>query len=257
MVVKTRRVVVWIAIGLLLIAAVLDLAGAFSTSSVLVKSGLQTWAFISEQDKGVTAAATLLLAIITLGLMLYTARLWAATKQLVSEAQETSIRQLRAYVHLDHSNLWDGSTLNPPMHTKAFVPGINLQWRNTGETPAKNVTIWSRVVVIKPEHEALYRPPPRLQEGYSNNLGRGIPGTKSMWYRHALTAAQCALVQRGRLGIYVYGRIEYRDVFRRDRWTNFKIAYIGSQFPPVANGGGTFNLARSGNDTDDDDEATP
>jgi len=195
---------------------------------------------------------TMLLATITGGLAVYTGLLWRSTSKLVAGADKTAERQLRAYVHPDSTNLWDGSTLTPPQPHRTNIPGIFVQWRNTGETPAKNVVSWARVAVFSPQYEARFKPPPKLEARFSNNLGRGVPGNKSLWYRRALTQQQAADVGTGRLGIYIYGRIEYEDIFKKKRWTTFKFVYTNSIFPPIAGGGGSFNICQSGNETDDD-----
>jgi hypothetical protein len=197
---------------------------------------------------------TMALAFITGGLAVYTALLWRSTSKLVSGAEQTAQRQLRAYVHPDSISIYDGSSLSPPRMDKINVPGVVMTWRNTGESPAKDVVIWSKMAVFAIRSEAKIRPPASLQKQFPNTLGRGIPGNRSLWYKRALTAAQCEDIASGRLGIYFYGRIEYRDIFNKRRWTNFKFVYTNSAYPPVGNGGGVFNICQSGNTADDEEE---
>jgi hypothetical protein len=195
---------------------------------------------------------TIGLVTITGTLAIYTGLLWRSTRDLVADAKDTSQRQLRAYVHPDTITLYDGSTLNPPRMNKANFPGVVFVWRNTGETPAKDIVVWSKVAVFAVRNEGKVKAPSSLQKEYPNTLGRGITGNRSLWYRRALAPQQAADIGAGRLGVYFYGRIEYRDIFAKNRWTNFKFVYTGSIFPPVGTGG--FNICRSGNNSDDEEE---
>ena len=53
------------------------------------------------------------------------------------------------------------------------------------------------------------------------------------------SAAEIADIGAARKFIFVYGRAEYRDAFRRKRHTNFRLAY-GGPFPPAQNVGMSF-----------------
>jgi len=220
--------------------------------SNIVRIGGATFRFAGENDKALVGGGTVLLVLVTLFLVVFTARLWVSTRDLVADTSKNARRQLRAYVNPDSIILWDGTTLTPPQPQRANVPGIVMQWRNTGETPAKNVVSWSRVAVFSPRVEDRYNPPARLDNRFSHTLGRGIPGSRSVWYRRALTPQQIVDVRTGRLGIYFYGRIEYQDIFGRPHWTTYKFVYTTSVFPPI--GGGMFNICLSGNDSDDDED---
>ena len=77
---------------------------------------------------------TWLLALFTLGLFLYTAKLWAATSNLVKDAAENAQRQLRAYVFEELVVL---SSEVP----NGYTPSFELTVKNSGNTPAENVII--------------------------------------------------------------------------------------------------------------------
>ena len=53
--------------------------------------------------------------------------------------------------------------------------------------------------------------------------------------------------------IYIYGRIEYEDVFGRARWTNYRLMYGGREHPQ-----GAENLKTdfAGNDTSESQRST-
>jgi hypothetical protein len=207
-------------------------------------------AWADDNHAVIEALSTFGVFVFTVALVISTLLLWKAGEKQLALAADTAQRQLRAYVNPDSITLWDGATLTPPQMNRANLPGIVLLWRNTGETPAKNVVSWSRIAVISPRVEGRYNPPARLERHFSNVLGRGIPGNRSFWYRRALTPQQIADVGAGRLGIYVYGRLEYQDVFGKAHWTTYKYVYISSVFPPTGTGGGTFNICLTGNDAD-------
>jgi len=58
---------------------------------------------IEQNERVITAVSTVLVAIFTVGLFLATAFLYKATKNLVEGADDTSRRQLRAYIGLHAS----------------------------------------------------------------------------------------------------------------------------------------------------------
>jgi hypothetical protein len=47
--------------------------------------------------------------------------------------------------------------------------------------------------------------------------------------------------------IYVHGRIEYEDAFKRKRFTNFRLVYAG-QYPPPPSA--VFSFCQEGNETE-------
>jgi hypothetical protein len=172
-----------------------------------------------------------------------TMRLWWATWRLVRSAETTAERQLRAYVFADTVSIWDGTTLDKPRPDRENFPGIVLTWKNTGQTPAGNVISWAQIAVIDPANENTLVVPP-LQKLFANHLGAGVTNNKSLWFDRALTPSEIADIRVGAKGIYVYGRIEYVDIFKRSRFSNFRTVYTGV-YPPFA--GAIFNVCQSGN----------
>jgi hypothetical protein len=119
-------------------------------------------------------------------------------------------------------------------------------WKNHGQTPAAKVVSWTALAVIEPINERQLVVPP-LQNIFARHLGAGAESTKSLWYGRPLTPNEIADVAAGARAIYLYGRIEYRDIFDKKRWTNFRFAYAG-QFPPLP--GAIFNTCENGNDAE-------
>jgi hypothetical protein len=153
-------------------------------------------------------------------------------------------RQLRAYVLPESGGLWEGTTLNPPDPARAGIPGVALWIKNGGQTPAYRVVSWVgiQVIPVRDEHTALVIPP--LREQYANTLGAGSGFSKTWWLDRPLAANEIQDIATGTRAIYVYGRIEYRDAFKRKRFTEFRLHYTGI-FPPAA--GSILNFSERGN----------
>jgi hypothetical protein len=156
----------------------------------------------------------------------------------------TARRQLRAYVFPDNSGLVDGTMLTPPQPLRANVPLVYLTIRNSGQTPAYKV-ISSAKIDIGPIENPQFEVP-ELVEMFSMNLGIGGTMIKSLVFDRPLTAEEIANIANGSLAIYVHGRVEYQDVFKKKRFTNFRLHYFG-QFPPLQ--GMIFYFSTKGNDT--------
>jgi hypothetical protein len=156
----------------------------------------------------------------------------------------TATRQMRAYVYADNAGLYEGMMLTPPIPIHTNEPGVVLVWRNTGQTPAIRVISWGQIAVIEPINEHTLVVPP-LQDIYFNNLGAGGTANKAIWYGRALTAAEITDIAIGTRAIYLYGRIEYRTISKRKKWTDFRFRYVGP-FPPPQ--GVIFQVCERGNE---------
>jgi hypothetical protein len=153
-------------------------------------------------------------------------------------------RQLRAYVFPDNAGIFDGSMLDPPMQENINKPGVVLNFKNSGQTPAYKVVSWAMIDVLpRGDEEKLIAPP--LLDQFSNNIGPGGTMPKTLWYRQTLTAEEIEEIGKATKIIYLFGRIEYRDAFKKKRWSNFRFAYAG-RFPPPK--GVIFSLTEHGND---------
>jgi hypothetical protein len=159
--------------------------------------------------------------------------------------RESSEQQLQAYVLPEGAGIFDGSTVKPPQPVRANFPFVAMLIKNFGQTPAYKVVSWAQIAVIpvRDENTALGVPP--LVEKFSNTLGPGGTFNKSFWFDRPLSANEIADIATGVRAIYLYGRIEYRDAFKKRRFTNFRLHYNGI-FPPPENV--IFHFSESGND---------
>jgi hypothetical protein len=103
---------------------------------------------------------------------------------------------------------------------------------------------WAQIAVIPVANENTLIVPP-MHDAFYTNLGQGAVFNKALWFDRPLTAIELAEIGTAARAIYVYGRVEYRDVFGKSRFTNFRLHYAGA-FPPPP--GAIFNFSETGND---------
>jgi len=154
-------------------------------------------------------------------------------------------RQLRAYVAPETIGVFEGNMMSPPQPTRVNVPGIAMLIKNCGQTPAYKVVSWAQIAVIAVKDENLALVLPTLEERFSNTLSAGGTFNKSLWFDRPLTPNEITDIASGVRAIYLYGRIEYQDAFKKRRFTNFRHQYVG-QFPPLPNA--ILNFSDKGND---------
>jgi hypothetical protein len=191
--------------------------------------------FLEHHDGVITAVATVFLMIITGGLV------WVGYRQIV-----TTRAQLRAYVLPDVAGILDGMMLTPNDPARANMPGIGLTIKNFGQTPAYDVISWAQIAVINITDEEK-QIVPTLQKIGAATIGTGGTINKFLWFGRALTAYEMSDVGTGVRAIYIFGRIEYRDIFKRHKGTNFRFRYSGV-FPPPPNA--IMNISEKGNSAD-------
>jgi len=164
---------------------------------------------------------TAALALITLGLAVYTAFLWSATKKMVAGAENSSKKQLRAYVFLDPQK--EFTLVKPPSISQTVE--LEMHLKNLGATPAHDVICnsWMTIDVWPLPKDFSFLGPPGEPTG-----GTFIPpGGFSHFHTgtaRPLTESELDSVQKGKLCLYIYGNIKYTDVFGRKHWTNFSFA---------------------------------
>jgi len=152
------------------------------------------------------------LVIVTAILAWFTFRLWRATGKLVTEAQETAKRQLRAYVTFKGTHFNTGRSGN---QTTFIANGLIT---NYGQTPAYDITATGGLAIgpaeLGTDAEIMTLPEPTQVGGI---LG---PKADTSLYQPALsvTPAEVAEVRAGTAKkLYYLGVLTYRDSFG-DRW---------------------------------------
>jgi hypothetical protein len=166
---------------------------------------------LTSRDKDeITAISTGFLAIITFGLVY------------VANRQHTTARaQLRAYVMVEGAKVINfGAT-----------PTVQVTLKNSGQTPAHDVSVWGSVdVAIYPLQEKA--DPPSTPPDQEGTIGSGSfiywTGTPD----RTLVRDEIDGVLSGEAALYVFGKALYKDVFRRDQTTEFCFAYGGPHRTP-------------------------
>jgi hypothetical protein len=145
-----------------------------------------------------------------------TMALFWATRQLVTGADKTAKRQLRAYLHVSEARFTD----------IGFPSAIFLvNYTNTGQTPAYDV--YSSIAL----HFGKFRLSEELKAVGSGTkgmitLGRDGEGHARIVAPRGLSGEEYAAVRDGKSAVFVYGVITYRDIFG-DRWTTEFRYYVG------------------------------
>jgi hypothetical protein len=138
----------------------------------------------------------------------------------VMVSRNTARRQLRAYVFVTQAKF-----MKLPGHSEFL---IFVQFTNTGQTPAYKLTILSdKKVAEYPLKTDLI---PREQPTIVGSLGAGQHSRIGV-SAPTLTEIERQEMSKGKLAVYVFGRIEYKDAFRRKRWTTY--TFIGGGPAPI------------------------
>jgi hypothetical protein len=171
----------------------------------------------------VVALCTSLLMVLTAALAFFTCMLWTGSER-------TSKRQLRAYIFPNDVAIMSGETVEPPQPLRNGIPFTAMSIVNFGATPAYRVVHWADLKVLDPLHEDDLVIP-KIDEKFSAVAGAGGRLLKNGWHRRALTEDEIKAVNEMRASIYLYGRVEYRDIYNRKWRTDYRLRYDGP-FPP-------------------------
>ena len=206
-----------------------------ATAGGIIKTGFaEAWAFIHGHHEEIIAVGTIFIAVFTIVLGLFTVSLAGATDKLVKGAERTERRELRAYVGLESLSFEVTNENNPDFILDLDTPGIihqdfvTVKIRNFGVTPARDVCVFTYVQPQGP-HERLaddffltHNRDAAPTGAVRITLARFLlnPGqmeiSKSLVHPHAVREARAL-----RIGLYVYGRIYYRDIYDRPWRTKF------------------------------------
>jgi hypothetical protein len=165
-------------------------------------------------------------------------------KTVVENQRQYMTMQLRAYVFPSDAGLIDGMMLPVPEPQRKNEPGVMLNIRNSGHTPARRLVSWASVDVkeISDEDTLIV---PQIVTTFPTNLASGGVMPKPLWHNRVLTDQEIEDIRTGIRAIYLWGRIEYLDCFDRPQFTNFRLRYMGI-FPPPQ--GVIFKTCQNGND---------
>lgn len=159
---------------------------------------------------GWTAVITGVLVLVTGVLAFVTYKLWTATNKLVIGADNTARHELRAYMGVERVTIQD-------THRGGFPGFGKFTIRNFGKTMAKDAQIWivGSLITVK---EMTDFP---LGERKSKQV---IMPNESIGFHEPIEfeTGDLELFNRGIGYVYLWGRIEYTDVFGEPHWTTFR-----------------------------------
>jgi hypothetical protein len=165
----------------------------------------------------ITALATGAIGYFTLTLKRSTDKLWDAGERQLAQSQENSERQLRAYIHVSEAKF-----INLGFPMAEFM----VHFVNTGQTPAHNVFATIGIDLTDfPLTKELDAGAGGGTKGITN-LGRDGVGHARIDSPRGLTGEEYAAVRDGKMAIFVFGKITYRDVFDRE-WETYYHCYVG------------------------------
>ncbi len=161
-----------------------------------------------------------LLTVFTIVLAFSAILLWVATRDLASEAAESSRRELRAYVSAGH-----------PKFEKPDPDTIAVPVENGGRTPAYNVRGWLNVYWLNGADSVLpdnFKFPDQEESGnfpvYRSiavlHPGKNIPFT---FLNDLDPIRRC---RKKEVAVFIYGHIDYIDVFDKPQTTKFCYQYF-------------------------------
>jgi hypothetical protein len=179
----------------------------------------------NDYGAGITGIATVILAIIT-AVLVYVA----------SVQNKTTRAQLRAYVFATDARV---KTL-----PEREEPSIVVAFTNTGQTPAYKLTIsGGKKVAEYPLTIDLTTEDVSIRAGA---LGAGLPFHITL-NDLLLTENERQEMSGGKMAIYVFGRVEYKDAFCCRRWTTYRYYGFGSAHP-LSPDRGQLHVHADGND---------
>ena len=150
----------------------------------------------------------------------------------LNHMRESSERQLRAYVLMDSGSVLDSTATIPPQPEQANTPFAGLLIKNFGQTPAYKVISYAQIAVIPRANENTLPVVPPIPEQFSNTLGPSATFNKRVSFDRPLSPHEIDDIRIGTRAIYLYGRIEYQDAFKKRHYTDFRLHYTGRYPPP-------------------------
>jgi hypothetical protein len=184
-----------------------------------------------DHSSATTAGATIVLALITGALAVYTAKLWRATRSLVGSGEAAAQRQLRAYVGI--------SEVVCEEQIEGRAPRVSITIRNFGATPAYKLAVDANAQIAFAVDQV------SVATNTSKTLGHLPPGLEVKIPRTAVLSIGTVPgdeVDTAHSRIFVYGCVEYVDTFGEPHFTRFRLEEGPDR---------KFFACHEGNETDD------
>jgi len=135
-------------------------------------------------------------------------------RQTVNQMRESEERQLRAWVFVSQAAVKD------PMQHDPIEAHVVI--KNAGQTPAYDVRIFGGIIVANWPLDRKLPPIDFSKAASVGTLGPGMDGNQMCALQPQLNASGIQDLNDGKAAIYVFGEIQYRDVFNRTRRTKYR-----------------------------------
>jgi hypothetical protein len=170
---------------------------------IVVAGAMAAFEIVKEvKPEAWTALATIAIAIFTLTLKLATDKLWTA-------GRDALVTTERAFVWLNefYTDDWIVSPRAQSFEFSRLI--LKLQWRNSGDTPTRDMAVqvdWTDLPGDLPtDFTYNYRNPP---------FRMFLAPQATEWSEPVrITSATANTALRGNTNIYIWGRVDYRDIF--------------------------------------------
>jgi hypothetical protein len=188
--------------------------------------------YVESREKFFTTFGTMIIAAFTVFLALATAFLYFATRSLVEGAEDTSQKQLRAYVGM-HSM----ETTVYPFQAGGFAFIAHAELRNFGQTPAYDLTVQSNAAIDVPEAVPFndLQGPVKAAGGSIAFRDAGVHVNVG-W--PISEQDKIALYERKKI-VFFWGTARYRDAF--DKWHHFTFRLISGSI--AVGTGGVYTMS--------------
>jgi hypothetical protein len=148
-------------------------------------------------------------------------------------------RNERAYVYASAGNVFNVSD--------GKIPEPRIVISNSGRTVANNAKRWAAAVISPPKSEKEVHALDRgISEEGAASIAPRVPHALVRYSERLQPGQQTQIANSaGPLRLYVYGRIEYADIFNVSHFTNFCFVYYGEMQDWPLNGGLGYNSTQA------------
>ncbi len=161
----------------------------------------------------------------------------AVAENTLRTMQDTACRQLRAYVNVDGV-----IRVNDPGEVEGRGFAVQVEVKNSGQTPAYDLFQWAKIDMR--EFPLADRLPIHCVDGGTRAiLAAGAKTVAFPAYRHDLSQHEVDAILDNQAAVYVYGEVEYCDIFGVRRLTQFRFRCHGQGYAT-----GVFRADAEGNE---------
>lgn len=154
-------------------------------------------------------------------------------------ARDTARRQLRAYVFPIYAHIRD---------VRASRPTFVIDIKNFGQTPAYGLRV--KTALQSGSHPLDTKLVPEVQSSIATaQLAPQAALFDEIALNRSLSASEISALAEGSAAIYLFGEIEYFDIYKKKRWTTFRMRLGGPEGIPTH---GRLGYHEEGNDADRD-----